>query len=87
MRVCSDVVLQIQSHDHHCKRIPPTKRCCPMKGAGGLNKLPPQTLRPMFISTASSVHLLSAWQNSLLQEGEDEQDARALSTLAFSEVV
>lgn len=57
-----------------------------MKGAGGLNK-PPKPLRPMLISTASSVHLLSAWQNSLLQEGEDEQDARALAPLAFSEVI
>lgn len=57
VRVCSDVVLQIQSHDHHCKRIPPTKRCCPMKGTGGLSNPPPNPPSDAyfncFISTSS----------------------------------
>lgn len=52
-----------------------------------LSPLPKPSICPLPFECSASVHFLPAWQNSLFQEGEYQEDPGAFAPLPFGKVV
>lgn len=85
--VCSSSTLATMSFQSHPENYFFPLSFLPRSSKDAYIETNPQTPRGLTPSLRRSVHLLSAGQHCLLQEGEHEEDARPLPPLPLREVI